>query len=24
MKICPNCNAQVSDDALFCTVCGAS
>jgi len=24
MKICPNCNAQVADEAMFCTTCGAS
>ncbi len=22
MKICPNCNTQVADDAMFCTGCG--
>lgn len=24
MKICPNCNAQLEDDAVFCTECGQS
>lgn len=23
MKICPKCNSQVADDAIFCTACGA-
>lgn len=23
MKICPNCNAQLNDDAMFCVNCGA-
>lgn len=23
MKICPNCNTQLADDAMFCTTCGA-